>query len=103
MEMAGSDLVTRQIERAVQLPFASPNGFVMVQATGPRARDTLVVAQQQHRAVIDAIVFREGARAEALMREHARIAHANLRDALQNHQTLQLVPGASLIRRRASR
>lgn len=103
MEMAGSDLVTRQIERAVQLPFASPNGFVMVQATGPRARDTLVVAQQQHRAVIDAIVHREGARAEALMREHARIAHANLRDALQNHQTLQLVPGASLIRRRMPR
>ncbi len=103
VEMAGSDLVARQIERAVQLPFASPNGFVMVQATGPRARDTLVVAQQQHRGVLDAIVRREGARAEALMREHARIAHANLRDALQNHLTLQLVPGASLIRRRASR
>jgi GntR family transcriptional regulator of vanillate catabolism len=102
-EMAGSDLVTRQIERAVTLPFASPNGFVMVQATGPRARDTLVVAQRQHRAVIDAIVRREGARAEALMREHARIAHDNLRDALQSHQTLQLVPGASLIRRRATR
>lgn len=102
-EMAGSDLVTRQIERAVTLPFASPNGFVMVQATGPRARDTLVVAQQQHRSVIDAIVRREGARAEALMREHARIAHANLRDALQSQQTMQLVPGASLIRRRAPR
>jgi GntR family transcriptional regulator, vanillate catabolism transcriptional regulator len=102
-EMAGSDLVTRQIERAMTLPFASPNGFVLVQATGPRARDTLVVAQQQHRSVLDAIVRREGARAEALMREHARIAHANLRDALQSHQTLQLVPGASLIRRRTTR
>jgi GntR family transcriptional regulator of vanillate catabolism len=102
-EMAGSDLVARQIERAVTLPFASPNGFVMVQATGPRARDTLVVAQQQHRSVLDAIVHREGTRAEALMREHARIAHANLRDALQSHQTLQLVPGASLIRRRTPR
>jgi GntR family transcriptional regulator of vanillate catabolism len=102
-EMAGSELVARQIERAVQLPFASPNGFVMVQATGPRARDTLVVAQQQHRAVIDAIVRREGARAESLMREHARIAHDNLHDALQSHQMLQLVPGASLIRRRTVR
>lgn len=102
-EMAGSDLVARQIERAVQLPFASPNGFVMVQATGPRARDALVVAQHQHRAVVDAIVQREGARAEALMREHARIAHDNLREALRSHQTLQLVPGASLIRRRTAR
>lgn len=102
-EMAGSDLVTRQVERAAMLPFASPNGFVMVQATGPRARDTLIVAQHQHRAVLEAIVQREGARAEALMREHARIAHRNLRDALQSHQRLQLVPGASLIRRRATR
>jgi GntR family transcriptional regulator of vanillate catabolism len=102
-EMAGSDLVTRQVDRAAMLPFASPNGFVMVQATGPRARDTLIVAQQQHRAVIEAIVQREGARAEALMREHARIAHRNLRDALQSHQRLQLVPGASLIRRRTTR
>ena len=50
--------------------------------------------------MVDAIVRREGARAEALMREHARIAHANLRDALQSHRTLQMVPGANLIRRR---
>jgi len=102
-EMSGSDLVMGQIKRATTLPFASPNGFVLVQSTGPGARDTLVVSQAQHRGVVEAIVRREGARAEALMREHARIAHDNLRDALQNHQTLQLLPGASLIRRRTSR
>ena len=99
-EMAGSDIVARQIERATMLPFASPNGFVLVQANGARARDTLVVAQAQHRAATDAIVRREGARAEAMMREHARIANGNLRDALQSHRTLQMVPGANLIRRR---
>jgi GntR family transcriptional regulator of vanillate catabolism len=102
-EMAGSDLVQRQLERAKTLPFASPNGFVMAQSTGPDARDMLVVAQQQHKSVIEAIVQREGARAEALMREHARIARRNLTEALQSHKTLQLVPGASLIRRRAPR
>jgi GntR family transcriptional regulator, vanillate catabolism transcriptional regulator len=102
-EMSGSDVVQRQLERAKTLPFASPNGFVMAQATGPDARDILVVAQQQHISVIDAIVQREGARAEALMREHARIARHNHTQALQSHQTLQLVPGASLIRRRITR
>jgi GntR family transcriptional regulator of vanillate catabolism len=102
-EMSGSEVVARQIARAVMLPFASPNGFVLAQATGAQARDGLVVAQQQHRSVIEAIVQREGGRAEALMREHARLAHANLRDALRSHQTLQLVPGASLIRRRVGR
>lgn len=102
-EMAGSELVSRQLDRAKTLPFASPNGFVLARSTGPGARDTLVVAQAQHRAVLDAIVQREGARAEALMREHARIAHDNLRQVLQSHHSLQRLPGASLIRRRVGR
>ena len=34
-EMAGSDMVRRQLERAKTLPFASPNGFVLARATGP--------------------------------------------------------------------
>ncbi len=98
VQAAGSALVARQIERVLTLPFASPNGFVMLRATGEHARDTLVVAQQQHRGVLDAIERREGARAEALMREHARLAHANLREALQSQQGWQQVPGARLIR-----
>jgi GntR family transcriptional regulator of vanillate catabolism len=102
-EMSGSALVERQVARAAQLPFASPNGFVMVQATGPGARDNLVVAQHQHHAVIEAIARREGTRAEALMREHARLAHGNLRDALQSRETLARLPGAALIRRRGAR
>lgn len=102
-EMAGSPLVRRQLEKATALPFASPNGFVLAQAVGPDARDVLVVAQAQHHMVIEAIVQREGARAEGLMREHARIARRNLQQALLSHKTLHLVPGASLIRRRADR
>jgi GntR family transcriptional regulator of vanillate catabolism len=102
-EMAGSPLVARQIERAVTLPFASPNGFVMAQAIGPRARDVLLIAQEQHRAVLDAIRCREGARAEGLMREHARIARRNLQQALRDHKSMTLVPGASLIRRSSAR
>lgn len=102
-EMAGSELVSRQLEKTKALPFASPNGFVMAQSVGPHARDVLVVAQEQHRMLVEAIVQREGARAEALMREHARIARRNLQQALRSHQSLQLVPGASLIRRRSVR
>jgi GntR family transcriptional regulator, vanillate catabolism transcriptional regulator len=102
-EMSGSPLVQRQIERAMTLPFASPNGFVMMDVTGPGARDRLVIAHEQHRTVVEAIVHGEGARAEALMQEHARHAQRNLAHALQNHQTLQRLPGASLIRRRGAR
>jgi GntR family transcriptional regulator of vanillate catabolism len=98
-EMAGSEVVRRQVERAAALPFASPNGFVLVRSTGAQARDVLVVAQEQHRAVLDAIEAREGARAENLMREHARIAHRNLNEALVNRQAMQRLPGSALIRR----
>ena len=60
--------------------------------------DRLLLAHDQHRALIDAIERREGARAEALAREHARNAQRNLAEALDNRRTLQRVPGASLIR-----
>lgn len=102
-EMAGSDILHRQLERAKTLPFASPNSFVLARATGPDARDALVVAQAQHHGVLDAIARREGARAESLMREHARIAHRNLRAALADQTTWRRLPGASLIRRRNPR
>lgn len=103
MELPRSPVLERQIERALQLPFASPNGFVMVQAELPNAREVLILAQEQHRAVVDAIEHREGARAEALMREHARIARRNLQSALRNQQMMKLVPGGRLIRLRGQR
>jgi len=102
-EMAGSALVQRQLDRAKTLPFASPNGFVFASALSPRSRDSLVVAQAQHRALLDAIARHEGARAEAIMREHARNALQNFIEALQSHKSLQRIPGANLIRKRASR
>lgn len=101
--MAASDVVQRQLERVKTLPFASPNGFVLARASGPDARDSLVVAQAQHRAVLDAIQRRQGERAEALMREHARIAHANLRAALADQRNWPRLPGAGLVRRPAQR
>lgn len=93
-----SSVVERQLAKVVALPFASPSGFVKVQAAAPDAYQVLVVAQAQHRAVVDAIEHREGARAEALMREHARIAHRNLENALDNQAALAHLFGAKLIR-----
>lgn len=98
-EMAGSPVLARELERVVNLPFASPSGFVVVQANSPKARDMLIVAQDQHRQVLDAIERREGARAEAIMREHSRLAQRNLREAVQNPH-LDRMPGVRLIRQR---
>ena len=81
-EMAGSDLVARELERVCGLPFAGPSAFVVFQADSPQARDMLIVAQDQHRQALEAIAAREGARAEAILREHSRLARRNLREAV---------------------
>lgn len=92
--LAGSPTLQRELERLGSLPFASPSGFVGVQANSPKAREMLLVAQEQHRQVIEAITRREGARAEFLMREHSRLAQRNLKAAI--HGALDL-PGVHLI------
>lgn len=97
--MVGSDTVARELERVRGLPFASPSAFVVVHTQSAAARDMLVVANDQHRQVIDAIARREGARAEALMREHARITRRNLLAAVRTPQAKGL-PGVQLIRDR---
>ena len=100
LDLAGSPALTRQIERASALPFASPSALVPVQSRSPEAHHILAVAQDQHRCVLLAIERREGSRAEAIMREHARIAHRNLERAFSNQRILDLVPGSALIKRR---
>ena len=99
-EMAGSAVIAKELERVCSLPFASPSGFVVVQANSPKARDMLIVAQDQHWQVLDAIDRREGSRAESLMREHSRMAQRNLREAVQS-QRLDQMPGVQLIRKRS--
>jgi GntR family transcriptional regulator of vanillate catabolism len=102
VELADSPPVAHQLARAMALPFASPSGFVMAQALRPEARTLLIVAQDQHREVLAAIERREGARAEAIMREHARLARRNLDLALKDNAALAKVPGAALIDRRSA-
>lgn len=78
-QMAGSRVVEREIARVTALPFASPSAFVEDDSHAARLRQTLHVAQAQHRGIIDAIEARESARAEFLTREHARLARHNVK------------------------
>jgi len=96
-ELSGSAPVVRQIDRVASMPFASPSAFVMAQSALPEAHTILLVGQEHHRIVVDAIENREGARAEAIMREHARLAVRNLRLALRNRNHLDLLPALALL------
>jgi GntR family transcriptional regulator of vanillate catabolism len=96
-DLSGSAPVTRQIDRVAAMPFASPSAFVMAQSALPEAHNILLIAQEHHRIVVDAIENREGARAEAIMREHARLAVRNLRLALRSRSHLDLLPALALL------
>ncbi len=98
-KLSGSLVVEQQIERANAHPFASASGFIDVQTQMPDARKILLIAQDQHQCVLEAIRTGEGGRAESLMREHARLAHRYLRQALEDQRAMDQVPGASMLRR----
>jgi GntR family transcriptional regulator, vanillate catabolism transcriptional regulator len=97
-ELAKSPQLGRALDHALALPFAPPSALLMVHAALPESWEILLVAQHQHQQLVDAIGRREGARADAIAREHARIARRNLDIALENRQLLERVPGSTLLR-----
>jgi GntR family transcriptional regulator, vanillate catabolism transcriptional regulator len=98
VELADSEVVTRALEGVVALPFASASaGLVAVQAQLRESREILVIAHSQHRALIDAIATGEGTRAEAVAREHARMARLNLDVVLRHREMLDRAPGGPLV------
>ncbi len=96
--LAASPMLNRALAQATALPFASPSAFVHAQAELAEHQRILVIAQDQHRCLLDAISHRESSRAESLAREHARLARRNLDAALSNRAALEAVPGAALLR-----
>lgn len=100
VDMADSQFLKKELDRIYKLPFASPSGFVGVQSDSAFSRDLLVVAQDHHKQVLQAIEAREGTRAEMIMREHSRIAQRNLR-LVANNASHDQMPVAKLLKRRS--
>jgi GntR family transcriptional regulator of vanillate catabolism len=57
-----------------------------------------IIAKEHHDSIIEAIASRQGARAESLAREHARLNRRHLEIALSDREFLTSVPGGPLIR-----
>jgi GntR family transcriptional regulator of vanillate catabolism len=70
---AGSPVIADAIARNNHLPFASADSITLDTGALDREFTKLSLAQVHHELVLDAIRQREGARVEALMREHAWI------------------------------
>lgn len=97
-ELSGSPTIRREVERVCRLPLASPSSFLREQELIPDFRASLTVGQSHHRAILEAIAGREGARAESLAREHARLARRNLEYLAQQKSSFEArVPGLALL------
>lgn len=98
--LCGSEVMRREVERASALPFASPSAFLPNRLDIAAFRRSLRSAQEQHRALVEAIAAREGARAEAMAREHARTARRNLDYIFkEDPELINKIPGMALIHR----
>ncbi len=98
-ELAGSEIIRREVARVTMLPFASPSAFLPNHAEMEAFSRSLDTAQDQHRQIVAAIAGREGARAEAVAREHARLARRNLDHILvENRSLMKSLPFMALIK-----
>ena len=87
LDLAGSRMLRRAIERACCLPFASPSAFLKRQYISVDLRELFLISADQHCEIVDAIANREGMRAEAITREHARVCEAQFRRCSQKPGT----------------
>ncbi len=96
--LARSPILLRSLETITALPFAAPGALVFGEAEQAVDQRIRPIALEHHRAIVEAIEERDGARAESVAREHARVARHNLMRARPDQQRLSRVPGGSLIR-----
>jgi len=98
IDLAGNALLGRLMSQVHGLPFASPSAFVQAQATSTESFRILLVAQEHHRTIVQAIADGDGARAEALAHEHARLALRNLDAAVRDIEAFKRLPGSVLVK-----
>jgi GntR family transcriptional regulator, vanillate catabolism transcriptional regulator len=98
VHLAENQVLRRSMEQVNRLPFASPRALIMLSKNLTTYMEIIPLAQEHHRGLIEAIENREGARAEALAREHCRLSRRNLEVALANRSFLESIPGGILIK-----
>jgi GntR family transcriptional regulator of vanillate catabolism len=98
LNLSQSRLLRRAMEQVCSHPFASPSAFLRRHYIAPESYEIFLISVEHHRGIVEAIAGRESARAEAIAREHARVARRNLESALSNRELGESVPGLKLIK-----
>ena len=87
-----------EFERYVELNAAFHEALAGLSGSETIRREIGRVRQAQHKAIVNAIDLREGGRAEALAREHARLARQNLEYVIaEDRSLLRRMPALALV------
>lgn len=98
LALSQSRRLQRAMDQISMLPFASPSAFLRRHYVAPESSELFLISIEHHRAIVEAIENREGARAESIAREHARVARRNLESALEHQELGETLPGLRLIK-----
>jgi GntR family transcriptional regulator of vanillate catabolism len=98
MSLAKSPMLAWTLERVTSLPFGAPGSLVFTHSQLPDALSMLTVGQNQHFSLIEAIQSRQGARAESIAREHARLSRRTIELALTDKRLKNVMPWGALVR-----
>lgn len=98
VDLAGSQMLSRAIEQVYKFPFVSPSSRVLFHKSLPGSKTIKPIAEEQHRAIVDAIAHRQGARAESVTREHSLLTRRNLQEALADRNHFETMPGVRLLK-----
>jgi GntR family transcriptional regulator of vanillate catabolism len=98
VDLTSNQYLRRTIDQVYKYPFVSPSSRVLLQTTMPGSSKMRPIAQEHHRAILNAIEHRQGARAESIAREHARLTRRNLEEALEDRNRFETMPGVHLIK-----
>jgi len=88
VQEARCPIIAQALERIAHIPFAAPQALAFDKTSLDYTYHRLVYAHRQHRYIVDALERGEGARVEALMREHVNPVKESLN-----------LPGIQAIRR----
>jgi GntR family transcriptional regulator of vanillate catabolism len=98
LNLAKSPMLAWTLERVTSLPFGAPGSLVFTHSQLPAAVAIMKVGHNQHQSIVEAIENRQGARAESVARENARLSRRTIELASSDTQMKRCMPWGTLIR-----
>lgn len=93
VKMAKSTMLRWSLDRVQTIPFVRPGAGIIT----PMSPDIVMLSVDHHNCILESIREREGARAESLAREHARLVRRNLEGYLKRTSETDDVPQFPLV------